>query len=65
MFDEIRFTVSRTDKTKEMISEGKKIRLKMYRDKDKYELNLKGNKITVNGQELEILKQFIKNIYLI
>ena len=65
MFDEIKFTVSRNDKTKEMISEDKKIRLKMYRDKDKYELNLKGNKMTVNSQELEILKQFIKNIYLI
>ena len=65
MFDEIKFTVSRTDKTKEMISEDKKIRLKMYRDKDKYELKIKGNKITVNNQELEILKQFIKNIYLI
>ena len=65
MFDEIKFTVSRTDKTKEMISEDKKIRLKMYRDKDKYELNLKGNKMTLKEKDLEILKQFIKNIYLI
>ena len=65
MFDEIKFTVSRNDKTKEMISEDKKIRLKMYRDKDKYELILKGNKMTLKEKDLEIIKQFIKNIYLI
>ena len=65
MFDEISFTVSRNGDIKEMISEDKKIRLKMYRNKDKYTLMIKGNKITVNSEELEILKQFIKNIYLI
>ena len=65
MFDEISFTVSRTDKTKEIISEDKKIRLKMYRDKDRYELILKGNKMTLKEKDLEIIKQFIKNIYLI
>ena len=45
MFDEIAFTVSRTEKSKEMISEDKKIRLKMFYDKDKYELMFKGNKM--------------------
>lgn len=66
MFDEISFTVSRKDTTKEMISDDKKIRLKMYRYEDKYELNIRGNKtITLNGEELEILRQFINNIYLI
>ena len=66
MFDEISFTVSRKDTTKEMISDDKKIRLKTYRYEDKYELTIRGNKtITLNGEELEILNQFIKNIYLI
>ena len=65
MFDEIAFTVSRTEKSKEMISEDKKIRLKKIYGKDKYEMRLKGNKMTLNGNELEIVKQFIKNIELI
>ena len=66
MFDEISFTVSRKDTAKEMISDDKKIRLKMFRYEDKYELRIRGNKaIILNGEELEILKQFIKNIYLI
>ena len=66
MLDGISFTVSRKDTTKEMISDDKKIRLKMYRYEDKYELRIRGNKtITLNGEELEILNQFIKNIYLI
>lgn len=66
MLDGISFTVSRKDTTKEMISDDKKIRLKMYRYEDKYELAIRGNKtITLNGEELEILQQFIKNIYLI
>lgn len=66
MLDGINFTVSRKDMTKEMISDDKKIRLKMYRYENKYELNIRGNKtITLNGEELEILNQFIKNIYLI
>lgn len=65
MFDEIKFTVSRTEKSKEMISEDKKIRLKMFYDKDKYELMFKGNKMTCKSSELEVLKQFIKNINII
>lgn len=64
MLDGISFTVSRKDTTKEMISDDKKIRLKMYRYEDKYELKIRGNKaITLNSEELEILRQFINNIY--
>lgn len=64
MFDEISFTVSRKDTAKEMISDNKKIRLKMYRYEDKYDLTIRGNKtITLNSEELEILRQFINNIY--
>ncbi len=59
------FFVTRTKQTKEMISKDKKIKLKKYFDKDKYVLELKGNKMTLGNSDLQMFKTFALNIDMI